>query len=308
MSEQQSWLAKHDFLLRRLHSLSGLVPVGAYMVVHLTTNSLILVGDTAYQNAVYLIHSLGPLLWTVEWAFIFLPLIFHAVFGVVIMMSGKSNVSKYGYTGNVRYTLQRVTGMIAMVFIFMHVFHFHGWIHFEAWLKNVAEPLGMATFRPYNAVSTVASSMQGSIFVPILYAFGVLSCVYHFANGIWTMGITWGVWTTPKGQRRATYATAGIGVVVAVIGLSSIAGFLAVDVDAAQDTEDRMYEQRTQDGSVIPDSHKRLEESRESDERTTGSDHSSLIPHSEARSLVNQTSVTKSTQLAMNATRGEING
>ena len=30
-----NYLARHEFLIRRLHSLSGLVPVGAYMVIHL---------------------------------------------------------------------------------------------------------------------------------------------------------------------------------------------------------------------------------------------------------------------------------
>ena len=33
------FLARNEFLLRRLHSLSGLIPVGAYMVVHLLTNA-----------------------------------------------------------------------------------------------------------------------------------------------------------------------------------------------------------------------------------------------------------------------------
>ena len=257
MAQQLSWIARHDFLLRRLHSLSGLIPVGAYMVVHLITNSLILVGDTSFQNAVYQIHSLGPLLWTVEWAFIFLPIIFHAVFGVVIIARGKNNVSHYQYSGNVRYTLQRITGMIALVFIFLHVFHLHGWIHLDAWLNNVAEPLGMARFRPYNATSTLGEAMQVSILIPIGYAIGVLACVYHFANGVWTMGITWGVWTTPIGQRRATYVCSTLGVIVAVIGLSALSGFTMVDVNEAKDVEDRMYEKRTEDGSVIPDPHKR---------------------------------------------------
>ena len=31
--------------------------------------------------------------------------------------------------------------------------------------------------------------MQETI-VPVLYTVGVLSCVFHLANGVWTMGIT----------------------------------------------------------------------------------------------------------------------
>ena len=58
--------------------------------------------------------------------------------------------------------------------------------------------------------------MQSSGLVSIAYLAGVLACVFHLANGIWTMGITWGVWTTPAGQRRATYIAAAIGAVLTV--------------------------------------------------------------------------------------------
>ena len=37
-----SFFERHEFLIRRLHSLSGLIPVGAYMVVHLTVNASVL--------------------------------------------------------------------------------------------------------------------------------------------------------------------------------------------------------------------------------------------------------------------------
>ncbi|MEZ6105512.1 MAG: hypothetical protein R3B96_05215 [Pirellulaceae bacterium] len=88
---------RHEFLLRRLHSLSGLIPVGAYMIVHLLTNSLTMMGTAPFQNAVYQIHALGPALPLVEWGFIFIPILFHAIFGVVIIFTGRSNVAHHGY-------------------------------------------------------------------------------------------------------------------------------------------------------------------------------------------------------------------
>jgi hypothetical protein len=56
-----SFLARNEFLIRRLHSLSGLIPVGAYMVVHLLTNASVLESPATFQRNVYTIHSL-PLL------------------------------------------------------------------------------------------------------------------------------------------------------------------------------------------------------------------------------------------------------
>ena len=100
----------NEFLLRRLHSLSGIVPVGAYMVVHLLTNASVLDGPATFQRRVYAIHSLGAVLPLVEWTFIFLPLLYHAIYGVLIVRGALPNSSTYSYTNNVRYTLQRATG------------------------------------------------------------------------------------------------------------------------------------------------------------------------------------------------------
>ena len=57
--------------------------------------------------------------------------------------------------------LQRVTGLVAFVFIVLHVFHMHGWFHADVWLRNVAQPLGGAQFRPYNAASTLGAGHAG---------------------------------------------------------------------------------------------------------------------------------------------------
>ena len=153
-----SFLARHEFLVRRLHSLSGLIPVGAYMVIHLVTNASVLNSSATFQRAVYQIHSLGNVLPLIEWTFIFIPLLFHAIIGVVIIRGGLPNTGSYSYTSNVRYTLQRATGMIAFLFIMWHVGHMHGWFHFKWWL-NVVEPLGGAQFKPYNAASTLGAAM-----------------------------------------------------------------------------------------------------------------------------------------------------
>jgi succinate dehydrogenase / fumarate reductase cytochrome b subunit len=257
---QQSFLARHEFVIRRLHSLSGLIPVGAFMTVHLLTNASILGSAALFQRNVYGIHSLGPLLPLVEWVFIFLPLIFHAVVGVVIVRGGLPNSNHYAYSSNIRYTLQRATGMIALVFIFWHVFHMHGWLHAKAWVE-FAEPLNGANFDPYKAASTTAVAIQGmedgnsaasqvqiaNVLIPGLYAVGILACVYHLANGIWTMGITWGIWVSPAAQARANWLAIGVGVGLSVVGIGALGGFWSMDRDdikAAEGIEKEMYDAR----------------------------------------------------------------
>ncbi len=232
-----SFLARNSFLLRRLHSLSGLVPVGAYMVVHLLTNASVLNGTASFQKNVDIIHSLGRALPVVEWVFIFIPLIFHAGYGFVRIYDSQANAAEYPYPKNIRYTLQRITGMVAFVYILFHVAQLHH--------------LGFGQFDPEHATSSAAQAIGSSFWMQAWYVVGVLACVYHLANGIWTSGITWGLWTSPAAQRRADYVCWGFGFLVAVIGMSALFGFGRVDVTKARDQEDRMQKARLEQAGEV---------------------------------------------------------
>lgn len=247
MDNTSSFLARHEFLIRRLHSLSGLLPIGAYMTIHLLTNASVLDSPRAFQGRVDQIHSLGAALPFVEWTFIFLPIIFHAVVGVIIARGGLPNTGNYPYVSNVRYTLQRVTAWIALFFIFAHVFHMHGW------LKPLASDLGGARFQALFATTSTAAALQSSVLIQIGYLVGILACVFHFANGLWTMGITWGVWTTPNAQRRANYLCGAVGLFLTVVGVGALVGMLSVDLDEARAVEDQINEFKIMSGEVTPE-------------------------------------------------------
>ncbi|MGB7346974.1 MAG: succinate dehydrogenase cytochrome b558 subunit [Pirellulaceae bacterium] len=241
-TSETSLFLRHEFLIRRLHSLLGIVPLGLYMVIHLTTNASFLTGTETFQRAVYLIHSPGELLPVIEWSLIFAPLVFHAAIGIWISKTGRDNSAQYKFVSNRRYMLQRVTGIIALVFLFFHILHLHGWFHAEFWLAGV-RGLGFANFYPYNAGSSLAHAMNGWVW-PTFYLIGVLSCVYHLANGLWTSGITWGFWVSPAAQARATKICVAFGAVLTVISMT--AWWAAVspneaDVAEMKKVEDRMH-------------------------------------------------------------------
>ena len=239
------------------------------MTVHLLANSSLLDGPATFQRTVFGIHSLGDALPIVEWVFIFIPILFHAIVGVMIVAGAVPNTGAYPYTKNYRYYAQRATGMIAFLFIVYHVFHMHGWFHFHAWTEYVATPLGGYKFRAYNAASTLGNAMQGpgAVVMWIVYLIGMLSCVYHFANGIWTMGITWGVWISPQAQQRASNVCLGFGAVLALVGCASIYGAATVDVKEAREVEERMYDANVESGFVKPNEHK-LDKHEETEEAT----------------------------------------
>src|SRR3989304_4448146 len=220
---------RHEFIVRRIHSLLGLIPIGGFLVFHLATNASILDGPDTFQTRVDVIHRLGPTtLFILEWGTIFLPILFHGIVGLIIVTRGKRNLRYYPYVENWRYTLQRATGVIAMVFILFHVFHMHGWVRWGWWTMHVAKPLGGAQFDSEHAATSAAAALQASSFLAIFYAIGITAAVFHLANGLWTMGITWGVWTTPRAQRWANIPCAIFGIALLIVGLGALLGMLNV--------------------------------------------------------------------------------
>ena len=235
--DEPSFLVRHQFIIYRLFSLCGLVPVGAYVVVHLLTNASIINGPMSFQEQVDRIHALGVVLPVVEWTFIFIPLIFHATVGWLIIAGAMPNTNSYPYASNIRYTLQRATAIIAFVFILIHVIQLH---HLAgAPFKEIGGVKFGAQFDPHHAASSTAIALR-PLWIKVFYAVGMLSVVYHFANGLWTQGITWGLWTSAAAQRRASWVSVVVGLFLATVGLSALFGMWSVNVDTAVEVENAM--------------------------------------------------------------------
>ena len=232
MADIASVFGRYEFLVRRLHSLTGLLPVGAFLVVHLMTNAAILDTADTYQRRVDLIHSLGTYtLEVIEWLFIFLPILFHGIIGMIIVARGKRNVSTYSYRENIRYTLQRWTGVIAFAFIFWHVFQTRGWINSQWWLQNVTRLLGGGLFDPDYAVrhqrrSGPAGRSLDSDALRNRRPCGRLSSGQRNLDDGHYLGRV----DRPQAQLWASLFCAGIGLVLAGFGLATVYGFWAYPV------------------------------------------------------------------------------
>jgi succinate dehydrogenase / fumarate reductase cytochrome b subunit len=119
----------------------------------------------------------------------------------------------------------------------VHVIQLHGV------LGAPFKEIGGAQFDPHHASSTVAVALQ-PLWIKVFYTVGLLATVYHFANGLWTQGITWGLWTSAAAQRRASWVSVIVGVFLAAVGLTALFGMWGVNVDQARAVEDAMQQQR----------------------------------------------------------------
>lgn len=197
------------FLLRRLHSLTGLV-FGGYLIVHLLVNATIAQGGTVYQMQVDKIHSL-PFLPVIEWTFIYIPIIYHTLYGIWITLTGQPNANHYGYAKNWFYVLQRVSAVVIVLFMVFHVLS----------LKYGLFGLNLS-FDPHRALGTVGRHMDHGWLVWIVYPLGILASCYHLANGFWTAAITWGLTVSAAAQRRWGLVCAGLFVLTFVAGMAAL--------------------------------------------------------------------------------------
>ncbi|HAM79554.1 succinate dehydrogenase cytochrome b558 subunit [Ornithinibacillus bavariensis] len=202
-------MAEHrEYFYRRLHSLLGVVPIGLFLILHLVVNHFAVYGEESFNKAIDFMESL-PFLLLLEIFVIYLPILFHAILGVYIVFIAKNNVRRFGFFRNWMFYLQRITGIITLVFLAWHVFE-----------TRVQIALGN--------VDLNYSLMQGILDNPAMfwfYVIGVVSAVFHFSNGLWGFLVSWGIAQSPRSQKIVTYFTLIVFLLVSYIGIRSLIAF-----------------------------------------------------------------------------------
>ncbi len=110
-----------SFFWRRLHSLSGIVPVGAFLLEHFVSNAFATNGPHAYGDQVKFLTGL-PFVPVLEIVGIYIPLLYHSLYGFYIWFRGETNVADYPWAGNFMYSAQRWTGAITFIYIGWHMY------------------------------------------------------------------------------------------------------------------------------------------------------------------------------------------
>lgn len=207
----------NTFLLRKLHQLTGIVPLGLFFFVHMYTNSAAINGAGVFNKHVQDIHDI-PYLLLIEIFGIFIPLIFHSVYGILISSEAKPNALNYGYARNWFYIFQRVTGIFLFFFLFFHILNFRfGLIPG----LNVVPVAGHAD----QAYAIVSGEFHHG-WIMVLYILGVLATAWHLAYGIWLFAVDWGLVIGEKAQKITLYACLGLAVFLSVVGINAAAAFV----------------------------------------------------------------------------------
>ncbi len=197
-----------DFYLRRLHSLLGIIPVGLFVAQHLVINHFATRGPEAFNAASNFMGNL-PFVLFLEWFIIYIPLMFHAFYGVYIAFTAKNNVKRYGTFRNWMFMLQRITGVFLVVFIAWHIYQ-----------TRVQKALGAEV--DYDMMADILSNP----FMLAFYIAGVLAATFHLANGVWSFLVSWGITQSPRSQTIVTYISMAIFLILSVIGVQALLAFV----------------------------------------------------------------------------------
>ena len=197
----------HSFFWRKMHSLSGIIPIGAFLIEHIISNFETWNGPLAYAQQVKFLNAL-PLVRVLEWVFIFIPILFHGIYGLVIAFKGRVNVNVYPWAGNWGYLTQRITGIIAFLYIIQHV-----------WRQRFSGV--MLPEHPGASFAKVQHELANPVMLAI-YVIAMIATCWHFAYGIWLFAAKWGITPGDRARKRFGYVCGAIGTVLCLMGLISI--------------------------------------------------------------------------------------
>jgi succinate dehydrogenase / fumarate reductase cytochrome b subunit len=205
------------FVLRKLHQLTGILPLGIFLLEHFYTNSKALTGPGDFNNAVKDLQSI-PYILFVEIGGIFIPLLYHAIYGLVITMEARPNNLAYPYARNWFYTIQRITGIILFFFITFHVLNFRFGLIPGLNTQSVAHHVDEA----FNIVQREFRMIP----IFIIYMIGITATVWHLANGLWLFLVDWGITIGERAQRLTGYACIAFGVLLLLVGINAAVAFI----------------------------------------------------------------------------------
>lgn len=197
--------------LKRLHSLTGVVPIGLFLLAHFFTNSKAVQGPALFDHAAGELASI-PYVVLVEALGIWLPILFHMVLGIVIATTAQATGTAKGNPRYWQYLLQRASGIFLVAFIVYHT-----------WATR---------FSPeYLASPSAYAYMREHLSHPGVFAFyvaGIAAACYHLGNGLFGFAIHWGLVTGARAQRQLARLGLAVGLVLTLVGLNALLGFLGL--------------------------------------------------------------------------------
>jgi succinate dehydrogenase / fumarate reductase cytochrome b subunit len=206
LSAGPSLARRRALLLRRVFTLSGVVPLGAFLVIHLATNTRALAGEAAFLRTVN-DYSRVPGLTLFEVLFVFAPLLFHTGFGLWLVVARRPLTEPTPYPPTVRVAV-RVTGVLAVAFLAMHLP--------ELRLRSPGVRPGGALLLSVLGAD-LSSLSYGIPWRGVAYLLGSGCVCFHFAAGLWGFFASRRSGGSQRARRRAAWWAGAVGIIMWIL-------------------------------------------------------------------------------------------
>lgn len=216
---------RRAFVWMKLHSLTGVVPVGAFLVHHIWANAHALQGRAGYDAAMAAGTEHPHAVW-VELLVVALPFAFHALFGVLLTLRARPSLRVHRSARYTGYVLQRLTGLVVLAFVVFHVVE----------LRLAPGASALAPTDRFPQLCALFSNTVGGVPVrAILYLLGLAAASYHLTNGLRGFCSGWGLVASRRAGRIVGGAAAAGGLLIFALGASTVIYFstglrLVVDI------------------------------------------------------------------------------
>ncbi len=204
--QPESSAPRSAFFQHKIASILAIAPLGVWTVWHLWSNLAAFGGATEWEEAVT--GSKHPLTTLLTMIVVLLPLLIHTAWGLKRLTTSRPNNDRYGYFGNLRYLLQRLSAVGVLLFLGAHIF--------------------LAFIKPRfleghpEAFADIAHEMRFHGPTLVVYLLGTLGVAYHLANGLQGFAMGWGIATTSRGLKRVERVTLALFVVLLAMSWGSI--------------------------------------------------------------------------------------
>ena len=218
-------LTRENYVMHRIHSITGVMPVGYYMVQHLALNTFSIASPEKFNAVIEFFEGMPKhFLLAMEVAMIWIPLLFHAIYGIFIISRAENNyfTTKSKWSENRMFFLQRLSGGLVFFFLIYHVFT----TTVQKYLSGNAEVIKYAAMseRFHNPI------------VLAVYALSILAASYHLGYGLWNFCIRWGITVTEAAQQRIQKISGVVFIAVTLMGWVALAGFFLHKTPPATET------------------------------------------------------------------------
>jgi succinate dehydrogenase/fumarate reductase cytochrome b subunit (b558 family) len=193
-----------------------MVPLSAFFALHLWINARATQGRRAYETWAYVLQSI-PGRAVVEALLVALPLAFHAVYGILVVLDRVPGYPEPPHAHPWSRSMERTTGVAALLFVALHVIAIR--------LPLLTGELVAGDLHPRLVERLSTTSALGVPVVAVLYLLGLAATAYHLANGVSRFCLRAGMGETPRARRVLSISCTLLGSVSFFVGANTVVYF-----------------------------------------------------------------------------------